>query len=85
MGESGMLVVGGDSGGTRLNDVRFVCKYKYKNTGCLWWLNYLGHICFLWFRLQYVLNMDQMTNYHQYKYENESGSLLLNTDQMTNG
>ena len=41
MGESGMLVVGGDSGGTRLNDVRFVYKYKYKykyvkykNTAC---------------------------------------------------
>ena len=38
MGESGMLVVGGDSGGTRLNDVRFV--YKYKNASG-------GHIFFL--------------------------------------
>ena len=27
-GESGMLVVGGDSGGTRLNDVRLEDKYK---------------------------------------------------------
>ena len=29
-GESGMLVVGGDSGGTRLNDVRLEDKYNYK-------------------------------------------------------
>ena len=86
-----MLVVGGDSGGTRLNDVRFVYKYKYKykyrkykNTECLWWSNYLGRICFLWFQLQYVIKMDQMTNDYQFKYGFESGSLLW-TDLALNG
>lgn len=55
MGESGMLVVGGDSGGTRLNDVRFVYIYsKYKNPGFWWWSNYIGigHTYFHWFGLQ---------------------------------
>ena len=50
-----MLVVGGDSGGTRLNDVRFVYIYsKYKNPGFWWWSNYIGigHTYFHWFGLQ---------------------------------
>ena len=53
MGESGMLVVGGDSGGTRLNDVRFV--YNYVLLVVV--IYDLGHIFFLSFRQR-----EQMAN-----------------------